>query len=156
MDLRVGIQVFIWQFFQIFGRCKNFQNNVWWKINTRLKIVFNHRICVCMWTSCSQIPSCLAVLFFIFIYLSGCSRSYLWHPGSSIFFAACEIFSCGMWTLSCGMWDQVPWPKLNLGPLHWKCGILATAPPENSFIIVFCLFVFLMWQNTLYIIFNHF
>ena len=26
----------------------------------------------------------------------------------------------------CGMWDLVPWPRMNLGPLCWKLGVLAT------------------------------
>ena len=55
----------------------------------------------------------LVLLFFFFlkIYLSiyfGCSRSQLWHTGSSLWHvgsstAAHRIFSCGMRTFSCGM-----------------------------------------------------
>ena len=32
--------------------------------------------------------------------------------GSSIFLAACGVFSCGMQTLSCGIWNLVPLPKI--------------------------------------------
>ena len=34
------------------------------------------------------------------------------HSGSSIFIAACGVFSCGMQTLSCGVWNLVPLPKI--------------------------------------------
>ena len=39
--------------------------------------------------------------------------------------AACGIFSCGIW-------DLVLWPGVELGPLHWELGILATGLPEKS------------------------
>ena len=34
---------------------------------------------------------------------------------SSVFVAACGIFSYSMWTLSCGVWDLVPWPGMEPG-----------------------------------------
>ena len=36
--------------------------------------------------------------------------------GSSMFIAACGIFSCSMWILSYGMWDLVPWPGIKPKP----------------------------------------
>ena len=42
--------------------------------------------------------------FYFFIYLSGCTGSWVQHAGSLV--AACRIFSCSM--LSCGIWDLVP------------------------------------------------
>ena len=32
----------------------------------------------------------------------------------------------------CGMWDLVPWPRMNLGPMCWEHGVLATGPPGKS------------------------
>ena len=47
--------------------------------------------------------------------------------------------SCGMWdlrfgmrTLSYSILDLVPDQELNLGPLHWEHGVLATEPPGKS------------------------
>ena len=35
--------------------------------------------------------------------------------------------------LSCGMWDlNFPDQGLNLDPLHWERGVLATGPPGKS------------------------
>ena len=34
--------------------------------------------------------------------------------------------------LSCSMWDLVPRPVVELGPLHWEWGVLATGPPGKS------------------------
>lgn len=34
--------------------------------------------------------------------------------------------------LSCSMWDPFPSQGLNLGPLHWECGGLATGPLRKS------------------------
>ena len=36
--------------------------------------------------------------------------------------------------LSTLTWDLVPWQGWNLGPLHWACGVLVTAPPGKSLI----------------------
>ena len=52
-------------------------------------------------------------------YLFGCTGSWLWHLGTSIFVEACTIFSYGMPTLSWGIWDLVPWPGLEPWSLHW-------------------------------------
>ena len=41
---------------------------------------------------------------FIFIYLAVPGLV----EGSSVFVAACRIFSCGRQALVCGMWDLVP------------------------------------------------
>lgn len=56
----------------------------------------------------------------MFVYLHGCAGPQLQHVGSSVFIAACGIL----------------FPKLGSdpGPLHWKCGVLATGPstsPQN-------------------------
>ena len=37
----------------------------------------------------------LQTFFFFYVYLFDCAMSYLGHAGSSIFVAACGIFSCG-------------------------------------------------------------
>ena len=39
--------------------------------------------------------------------------------------------------LSCDMWDLFPDWGLNLGPLHWKCRVLATGPPGKSLLWFF-------------------
>ena len=39
--------------------------------------------------------------------------------------AICEIFSFGMWIL-------LPDQGLNLHPLHWELGVLATEPPGKT------------------------
>ena len=47
-----------------------------------------------------------------------------------VLFAACGIFSCGMWTLGCSMWDLVPQPGIEPGSpalgaqslSHWTTG----------------------------------
>ena len=36
--------------------------------------------------------------------------------GTSVFVAACRIFSCSVWTLSSGMWYLVPWPGIEPRP----------------------------------------
>ena len=55
-------------------------------------------------------------LFIVFIHLAAlglsCGTSGL---RSSVFVAACGIFSYSMWTLSCGVWDLVPWPGMEPG-----------------------------------------
>ena len=66
-------------------------------------------------------------LFQIFIYSFGCTRSSLRHVESFFFF-----FNCNMWDIlvvECGV--QFPDQGLNLGPLHWVCGILATRPSRK-------------------------
>ena len=60
----------------------------------------------------------LFVLKYVFIWLLrflvvGCGISSLWHIGSLV--AARGI--------------QVPEQGSNPGPMHWKCGVLATGPP---------------------------
>lgn len=72
------------------------------------------KVSVCLIMEYSPSPSwrfCLiyttsylwSFLFIIIIIWIGCSRSYLWHMGSLIFTAVCEIFSCSLPTLCCGM-----------------------------------------------------
>jgi len=51
-----------------------------------------------------NIPLFLFLKIFIFIYLAVPGLV----EGSSVFVAACRIFSCGMQALVCGMWDLVP------------------------------------------------
>ena len=49
---------------------------------------------------------CENYLFYLcIIYFLGCSGSWLWQAGSSIFWGMRDI-SCGMRTLSCGMWGS--------------------------------------------------
>ena len=47
----------------------------------------------------NEMATHFSILFFFFLikkkYLLGCTRSYLWHVGSSMFAAACRFFSCG-------------------------------------------------------------
>ena len=78
--------------------------------------------------TCHLLP-CFGVFGFLtFIYLSGCTRSWLWHTGSFLFAAECSIFSFGIWTLSCSLWDPVPWQGIKPQPpalgawilSHWK------------------------------------
>ena len=61
---------------------------------------------------------CLCSLFsiFLFIYLLGCTRSWLWHSGSLA--ALCGI--------------QFPHPKWNPGPLYREHRVLASGPPGKS------------------------
>ena len=54
--------------------------------------------------------------------------------GSLICIASRGIFSWSMQTLSHSMWDLVPWPGIELRPLHWERGVLATGPPGKSLI----------------------
>lgn len=67
----------------------------------------------------SVMMACFFLLenIYLFIWLHCFS---VWCPAPSICIAACEIFSCGLWTLSHGMWDLVPGPGLNPAPLHWE------------------------------------
>ena len=46
--------------------------------------------------------------------------------------AAHRIYSCGIGVLRCSMCDLAPDRELNLSPLHWKPGGLATEPPGKS------------------------
>ena len=66
-----------------------------------------------------------SVIFFFFF---GCTRSYLQHSGPSV--AACKLL-----VAACGI--QFPNQGLNLGPLHWECGVLAPGPPGKP---LFCNF----------------
>ena len=59
--------------------------------------------------------SFLNIYFDAFVsYLAALGQS--WHVGSSVFIAACRIFSCSIQTLSWGKWDLVPWPGIEPGP----------------------------------------
>ena len=40
--------------------------------------------------------------------------------------------------LSWSLWDLASWPGIELGPLHWELGVLATGPPGKSLNILFC------------------
>ena len=50
------------------------------------------------------------LLKILFMYLSGCTESSLWHVGSSVFLAACGVFSWSMWDRvpPTRVWTQVP------------------------------------------------
>ena len=61
-------------------------------------------------------------MFKIFIFLFGCIGSSLHHERS---------------LLSCTVWDPVPWPRIKPGPLHWEHGVLVTAPPVKSLLVLF-------------------
>ena len=60
-----------------------------------------------------------------------------------LFIWLCWVFSCGMWALLLeAFWVVVAYriqfldQGLKPGPLHWECGVLATAPqgrPKGSF-----------------------
>ena len=63
------------------------------------------------------------ILIFFLMYLFSCTRSYLQHVG---------YFSWDIRTLSCGMWDLVPRSAIELGPLPWERGVLATGLPGKS------------------------
>ena len=54
---------------------------------------------------------------------------YLAVPGFS---CSMRGLHCGRKALSCSMHSLVPQQGLNLGPLHWECGVPTTGPPENS------------------------
>ena len=56
------------------------------------------------------------------------------------------VFSCGMWDL-----DLVHDQGWNLGPLHWKRGVLTTGEPEKSPALVFksTLFVLSLFSHVL-------
>ena len=68
-----------------------------------------------LWLLTIQIP--ILCFLYVFIYLAaldlGCGIQGL---RSLIFFAACRIFICAMWTFSWGMWDLVPWPEVKHRP----------------------------------------
>ena len=50
---------------------------------------------------------------------------------SSVFLVACRTFSCSdLFVVACGI--QFPDQGLNLGPLHWEHGVLATGPPGKT------------------------
>lgn len=50
-----------------------------------------------------------------------------------VFVTACRVSRCGVWDLfRCSKWNLVPWPEMELGPLHRECGVSATRPPGKS------------------------
>ena len=49
-----------------------------------------------------------------------------------IYLAVPGLAAHKMFNLCCNMWAQSPDQGLNLGPLHWDCGVLATGPPGKS------------------------
>ena len=56
------------------------------------------------------------------------------------------LFYLAVLGLSCSMWDLVLWPGLNLGPLHWERGVLATGTTrEIPECILFIYFIWLHW-----------
>ena len=71
--------------------------------------------------------------FFKIFFWLGCTRSWLWQVGSSVFMVACGIFS---W----GMWDLVPWPGMELEPSalgarslsHWKVPVFSLLKEKRS------------------------
>ena len=50
---------------------------------------------------------------------------------------------------ACGI--LFPGQGLNLGPLHWECGVLATAPPGKSSKFYICSFEKWKWNNMLHL-----
>ena len=62
---------------------------------------------------------------FIYLAASGLSGSM-----QDLLIPACELL-----VAACGI--QFPDQELNLGPLHWELGILATGPPGKSFLFFF-------------------
>ena len=56
---------------------------------------------------------------------------------SWVLVVAPRIFSCSMQTLSCGLQNLVPWPGIELRPLHWEHRVLASGPPGKSHILTF-------------------
>ena len=71
------------------------------------------------WTTTAK--SCLFSWMFVYLAVPGLTCG-TW---SSIFAAACRIFSCGMW-------DLVLWPGIKVQLLHVECRILAIGPPGKS------------------------
>ena len=87
----------------------------------------------------------------------GVAKSWTdWAPSLSFFLSSSYVFTlllgfsqlASCWALavaqgifSCCMWDLVPWPGIELVPLHWECRVLATGPPGES--PAFLLFLFL-------------
>ena len=63
-------------------------------------------------------------LFKNFIYLFGCSGSWLQHSGSLLQHTNSSLQHVGS--------SSPPDQGLNLGPLHWEQGIKATGPSEKS------------------------
>jgi len=58
-----------------------------------------------------------------FNYLFGCTRSSLQDSGSLLQNVGSLVEACGIW---------FPDQRLNLGPLCWEYGVLATGPPGES------------------------
>ena len=54
-----------------------------------------------------------------------------------------DSLPCAELSYSCGMWDLVPCQGLNLGPLHWEYGVLATGPPGKPIFIFLITLIFL-------------
>ena len=70
-----------------------------------------------------------------------------------IYFLNIFIYECIHlfgWTrfFSCGMWDLVPDHRLNPGPQHWECKVLATGPPGKSLLSIYFNPFLPLWLST--------
>ena len=70
-------------------------------------------------------------------YLFGCVGSWLWHIGSSIFFAACGILvvACEFLVVASGI--KFPDQGSNPSSLHWEYQVSATGSPRKSLALTF-------------------
>ena len=74
------------------------------------------------------IPFSYFTIYFLFIYVFGCTQSLLQHAGS---------FSCTMQTLNCGSWDLVPTPGVELRPLALEAQCLSHWTTTEVPILIF-------------------
>ena len=102
--------------------CRNFKIpftfHQFFKITVVVRLAIITSMCV-FFLNPWQISFCWVFFFLtfvLFVHLPGWMGSKLQHVGSSVFVAACKIFSCSVWPLSCSMRDLVPWPEIKPGP----------------------------------------
>ena len=103
-------------------------------------------MCMCIWGENHQdfwVTRCAAVLLVFLFFFSFCIYLFVW---------LCHVLVASSGIFSCGMRDLFPDQGSNPEPLHQKCGVSATGPPEKSLLTLsqYSLFSCLSWaQKTL-------
>ena len=104
-----------------------------------LPVFFLYMMCISIKSLTVYFPLDLSsslFLFKLFIYLTLLGLSYgTLDLQSSLQHAGSLVVACRLLAVACGI--QFPDQGLNLGPLHWECGILATGQSGKSWIFHF-------------------